>query len=100
MKYIVTYVKENSNINEHRRVIVKLNSKNIFKSAYRDTLILVVLCYFITGLFLNKSEYIWWAGKFFDWGHCPPCPLAGNAITSDRVDKKLFVEKNRKSFIL
>ena len=37
VKYVMTYIKENSNINEHRRVIVKLNNKNISKSAYRDT---------------------------------------------------------------
>ena len=35
-KYVMTYIKENTNINEHRRVIVKLNNKNILKSAYRD----------------------------------------------------------------
>ena len=36
VKYVMTYIKENTNINEHRRVIVKLNNKNISKSAYRD----------------------------------------------------------------
>ena len=36
VKYVMTYTKENTNINEHRRVIVKLNNKNISKSAYRD----------------------------------------------------------------
>ena len=37
VKYVMTYIKENTNINEHRRVIVKLNNKNISKSAYRDS---------------------------------------------------------------
>ena len=37
VKYVMTYIKENTNINEHRRVIVKLNNKNILKTAYRDT---------------------------------------------------------------
>ena len=36
VKYVMTYTKENTNINEHRRAIVKLNNKNISKSAYRD----------------------------------------------------------------
>ena len=36
VKYVMTYIKENTNINEHRRVIVKLNNKNTSKSAYRD----------------------------------------------------------------
>ena len=36
VKYVMTYIKEYTNINEHRRVIVKLNNKNISKSAYRD----------------------------------------------------------------
>ena len=36
VKHVMAYTKENTNINEHRRVIVKLNNKNIFKSAYRD----------------------------------------------------------------
>ena len=39
-KYVMTYIRENTNINEHRRVIVKLNDKNILKSAYRDTCML------------------------------------------------------------
>ena len=38
VKYVMTYIKENTNINEHRRVIVKLNNKSILKSAYRDTI--------------------------------------------------------------
>ena len=37
VKYVMTYKKENTNMNEHRRVIVKLNNKNISKSAYRDS---------------------------------------------------------------
>ena len=37
VKYVMTYIKENTNINEHRRVIVKkLNNQNILESAYRD----------------------------------------------------------------
>ena len=36
VKYVMTYIKENTNINEHRRVIVKLINKNISKSAHRD----------------------------------------------------------------
>ena len=36
VQYVMTYIKENTNINEHRRVIVKLNNKDISKSAYRD----------------------------------------------------------------
>ena len=39
VKYVMTYIKENTNINEHRRVIVKLNNKNISKSAYRDSFV-------------------------------------------------------------
>ena len=39
VKYVMAYIKENTNINEHRRVIVKLNNKNILKSAYRETCI-------------------------------------------------------------
>ena len=31
VKYVMTYIKENTNMNEHRRVIVKLNNKNISK---------------------------------------------------------------------
>ena len=34
VKYVMTYIKENTNMNEHRKVIVKLNNKNISKSAY------------------------------------------------------------------
>ena len=34
----MTYIKENTNINKHRRVIVKVNNKNILKSAYRDNM--------------------------------------------------------------
>ena len=36
VQYVMTYIKENTNMNEHRKVIVKLNNKNISKSAYRD----------------------------------------------------------------
>ena len=53
VKYVMTYIKENTNINEHRRVIVKLNDKNILKSAYRDSCFMPLgnigdnfLCYF------------------------------------------------------
>ena len=41
VKYVMTYIKENTYINEHRSVIVKLNNKNISKSAYRDIRVLV-----------------------------------------------------------
>ena len=36
VKYVMTHIKENTNMNEHRKVIVKLNNKNVLKSAYRD----------------------------------------------------------------
>ena len=36
VQYVMTYIKENTNINEHRRFIVKLYNKIISKSAYRD----------------------------------------------------------------
>ena len=39
MYYVITYVKENTNMNEHRNVSVNLNNKNNLKSAYRDTCI-------------------------------------------------------------
>ena len=36
VKYTMTYLKGDTNMNEHRRVIVKLNNKNILKIAYCD----------------------------------------------------------------
>ena len=51
VKYVMTYIKENTNINEHRRVIVKLNNKNILKSAYRDT--------YKSCITFGKYENIW-----------------------------------------
>ena len=34
VKYVMTYIKENININEHRRVKVKFNNKNIKKVSF------------------------------------------------------------------
>ena len=93
VKYAMTYIKENTNINEHRRVIVKLNNKNILKSAYRDTSsvenpVLAIVFQIRFATFERKST----RSILFDWGICTDTRIS--AITRPLSAQSIYCEEN------